>query len=301
MTKLLPLLLLTACKFGKVPVAEPVEPSTPWEELQAIDKTYRELIGGEQDGHGFVYTDHCDSLIFSALLASVGVEVEVEAARVGGRWYRRPSHDCYQRNESGSSISRDGLLAVIEWAYRNDRPGVLEDIAVYGRDNDWVMGEGDLTATYFNPHMRMLLLTVYRALTGEDLDVGLAGWLFGYTVGYQANLFLLQANLLSDIDGEVSSEVYEIAFKHYQRNPDNPWYSFVYHKLSDGDFSEPISQLLAMYPPDRLPTNRDWCDEWVVQREAGDDWQSCNRTHQHVGGPLIYITEQIRRALNGRE
>jgi len=49
--------------------------------LQDKHNTYLELIKSAQDCHGFIDSEHCDSLLFSGLVGSVpGVRLDIDAA-----------------------------------------------------------------------------------------------------------------------------------------------------------------------------------------------------------------------------
>lgn len=304
MLKLLLLIFCCSCSFlpFQRPVEDPVKVPDRWEGALNRASLYENLMVDHQDDSGFIYSKWCDSLTFSALLASVGVLVDVLDAREGLKWYRRPSKDCYEKGESGSECSRDGYLSVIIWAFYTNQAQILEDIATYGKEVDWYMcewvnGKNVLSPAYFNPHMRMILLKAYKGLTGKDLDVGVASWGWTSGEGYKARLFMDQVSLLLDIDGQIPGEAFEILKGHYLRNPNNPHYEFVYQKATSKDYSRTVNLLLGIWPEGRLPNNTDFCDEWVVQREPGKDWESCDRKRTHVGGPFVYIVKNIQREL----
>jgi hypothetical protein len=90
-----------------------------------------------------------------------------------------------------------------------------------------------------------------------------------------------EASLLSDYVADEPGNILwqAAAVKHLNHNPTS------YHLLDDN------------YPQDRLPTVRDWCDEWPVQRAVGDkNLEPCFGTRIHSGGERMFAAT----VLNGK-
>lgn len=97
------------------------------------------------DEHGFVLTDHCDSTLFSGLIGSTGVRVNITAAEKSpGEWLRRPTTypECWGCGKSRSTISRDMLLGVYWYAWAAGDLPLLERMWRYGVTHFWRMGRG---------------------------------------------------------------------------------------------------------------------------------------------------------------
>jgi hypothetical protein len=84
-------------------------------QLQNKAAFYLSQSGYVQDQYGFIYSDQCDSVLFSALYAISGANVNLKAAQEKpGKWQRRPiSSPCYPK-DSGSEISRDMFVGFHE-------------------------------------------------------------------------------------------------------------------------------------------------------------------------------------------
>jgi hypothetical protein len=87
--------------------------------------------------------------------------------------------------------------------------------------------------------------------------------------------------------------------EQYNRVPENPLYSYAYHKYHTGDYYDPLELLVSnkYWPAARLPSSIDYCDSWLVQRDPGKDWQPCDEGKTHTGGELIFIVSLIERDL----
>ena len=95
--------------------------------------------------------------------------------------------------------------------------------------------------------------------------------------------------------------MYDRIVDHYERNPDNALFAVAYHKIKDGDYSEPTATLLneRYFPADRLPTSKDRCTEYLWQRENDDDWESCKDKETHSGTDFLFATHLIEEYTNG--
>ena len=169
--------------------------SVPVDPLAAKVQTYRDLGAEIEDENGFVEVDHCDALLWSTLRkAAVGESFDVRAAREdGGKWHRRPLRyeRCYPGN-SGSEISRDMFTGLLAYAVALGDRDLAHDVFRYGASHRWVMGDGDLSRTYFTPAIRARYARAILALGGPDYpDRYLPTPEVSGLRGYQAHLQVL--------------------------------------------------------------------------------------------------------------
>jgi hypothetical protein len=254
-----------------------------------------------QDVHGFIDTAYCDSLLFSGLLAATSdVSIDLLAARdADGRWHRRPAKDCYPAH-SKSSISRDMLLGVMAWAWHKERLDVLEDLWDYGETHSWVMGEGDLTRTFFTPTMQTLLARQIHALGGSDYAVRhLPILLDSNLTGFQAHLSVIIVWLSGEAVGDISQSHLDLLSAQAARQPSNAFFSYLCAIYSHGNLSSTERTLMdtQLFPADRLPTSLDRKESWLWQRDAGDDWSPrplIDGFSRHHGGDYLFLEGLMR-------
>ena len=249
---------------------------------------YMALLPTVQDSTGFVDTDHCDSLLHTALISVIkGTNIDLTAAEIApGKWLRRPADypECFRSGESRSTISRDMILGVIWSATVNKDLAMLERLWAYGADNAWIMGM-PFYHTILNPNMVSLLARAIEKLGGPNYIENKIPLTFGDCAGYVCHLTALQIALYGYIEGDLSSGHIDILKELVDKSPNNILMQALYHKYTDGDYSA-VGHLLSKYPKDRLPTNLDWCDEWPVQRTEIST--PCDTPKQHSGGELLF-------------
>jgi len=250
---------------------------------------YVALLPTVQDSNGFVDTGHCDSILHTALISVIpGTNINLSAAEIGpGQWLRRPANypECFESGESRSTISRDMILGVIWSAVANKDLEMLERLWEYGSSHAWIMGT-PFYHTILNPNMVSLLSRAIEKLGGEKYIERKIPLTFGDCDGYVCHLTALQIALYGYIEGDLSSGQINILKKLVDKAPANVLFQALYHKYTNGDYSA-VKRLMAKYPTNRLPTNKDWCDEWPVQRTEVS--QPCDTPKQHSGGELLFI------------
>jgi len=272
------------------------------DQLNAKIKLYSELSKAHQDGYGFIDTKHCDSLLWTGLIGSVMPDpINITAARKpNGAWCRRPLVNgvdtCYDLNNSKSSISRDMLLGLMWYIWRNKRLDLANDLWKYGSSNFWVMGKGTLASTYFSLNNRNILANIIYALGGKNHFIYRKFPLFiGFNFGYKAHLDILTLLLSAEILGKVDYSC--IIEHHFKRNPNNALFSYAYAKFISGDYTPCINSLLneKWFPNDRLPTSKDRYESWLWQRDIGDDWNPGNSkyTTKHHGCDFLFIAKLL--------
>lgn len=283
------LLLFSCASKVKAPDPVPLEPSEALHEVRIL---YLDRARGVQDEFGFIESDHCDSLLFTSLVFIGGLSGEITAAREDGKWYRRPSKDCFVTGESASDISRDQIIGLLWYVYYFRRLDVAQALMEYMIKNDYIIGRGPLSRTLMTPSILGTLNDMIVAMGGDAYAVP-SGYVWSDKArGFEAHLQVLHILLIGEIHGEIDTTMLERLEEHYERVPENALFSFAYHKYTDGDQSETVNALLieVYFPRDRLPSSLDRCEEWLYQREPGADWEPCDEGRTHSGGELLFLT-----------
>lgn len=287
MLKLLSLLLiLTGCRAG----VRHVNPAAQLR-LQPMAETYRELVQEQADEYGFIGSDRCDSLLFTGLAGTGGLDVDILAARSSdGQWFRRPGKDCLELGESRSTISRDMIWGLLWYAWAHKDLALLEDFYTYGKDRNWRIGDSDGT---LEGASRTLMTTNIIGTTARMIEkLGGKGGSFQYVPlvisgnshGYRAHLEMLALSLNDRLGHRPPN--YAHAMKRYaDRNPNN----LIFQAMA-GRYEIALS-LAAAYPQDRLPTNQDWCEEWPPQRDGIS--LPCDEGKTHSGGEILFLYQLL--------
>lgn len=268
--------ILTGCLAslalaGCSPVKE--KPSSPIPaDLAAKVDLYKQLQPSRLDEYGWA-GEKCDSaLVTSLCLVSGGCPdaniYDAESETEPGRWYRHKLHDCYDLGQSASDISKDmfaGLAFVLDDAAK-------ARVVAYGQANDWVMGRGPLARTYLTPPLRWLY-TGWPVTTDQD------NWLpWPINTGYRAHLDILSILLRAKVRGGSTTDI-ELAYLKAQveRLPRNALFQAAYHKFKDGDQKEATAILLdeTLFPADSLPTDANYCTDYLWSRDEAHDWNPC--------------------------
>lgn len=283
MLKLFIILLLVSC--GK---HEPKKPTQVNPDVVAKAELYKSL------SKGWAHQGGCDSLGFTSLCklsGGCGEAVITDAEGEPGRWYRNPGKECYPSN-SKSDISKDMFIMLLPYLYASGDKQNIQEIYDYGQKNGWVMGRGYLSRTYLTPPI-VLLLQQMLGLWGVETptkEVTKAGFEKHLDAIYLINKWMVNKS----IDSLQLAQI-----KQYkEENPSNALMQAIYHKFSDGDQSDAIAILLdeSLFPRDRLPTAKDRCEEYLWQRDYGDDWKPCDSDKVHDGVDYLvaaYVAGQI--------
>lgn len=283
---------------------------TPDIPIDLIEKnrTYRGLIGEVSDAYGFVEFDHCDSLLFSGLLAATGLKVRIHAAKdlATGQWYRTPYKDCYRNEQeagqnarspfkyvlgpfrrSKSTISKD-MFTGLFWALYYLRDVVeAKHLIAYGEKHDWVMGEGPLSRTWLG----FGLIKTLHMIAGKSLAHVPDLWRDPYK-DYARHLQVLHILLRGEMTGEISGAMHNALELYTRRDPKNALFQYAYHRFSDGDQTKATAILRdeSLFPAGRLPTARDRCTRWLWERDSSKpDWRPCDEDRRHSGGDFIFV------------
>jgi hypothetical protein len=227
----------------------------------------------------------CDGLLFNCLWSIAGACVPILSARDGnGKWHRHPSFECYRLGQSGSEISRDMFDGVHLWSIVNRRGDVIEDLIAFGMKHNWIMGEGDISRTYFTPSMQATLYEIRYRLTGKtswkryiprDWYRPIPFSIPASITGYQRHLQVLHIFCNCLMRNATEREI-ELLNYHRKSQDKNALYSAIYHLVTDKDFYEPICLLMdeTRFPNDKLPTSLNYDSDYLWQRDqTSKDWQ----------------------------
>lgn len=266
--------------------------------MNLFDKKYKlyiELIKTVQNEAGFIEFSHCDSIGFSSLIGCVpDVKVNIDAAfdKVSGQWHRRPCDKPCFPEHSKSTISRDMILMLLWYAYFNKRLDISEQIIKHALGNFGIMGQ----AVNFKTKIGRCLISPALLSTAAWVSYRLGGpsrpwlrWLpvspADHVTGFQAHLTVLHVLLRNKLTNKNSYK--EVLESHYKRQPNNPLFA-----LAAGDLNaaEAILADSNLWPDNRLPSNHDRKEPWLLQRDYGPSWQpdSTAAKHKHSGGDFLF-------------
>lgn len=237
---------------------------------------YLRLLPTQQDQYGFIYTDTCDSLLFSCLTGCVpGVDFLPNTAYnlISRQWFRRPYiyPECLQCGGATSTISRDMILGLLWYAWTNKDLWASDSIVEHALNHWCIMGQADNKTDLFGK----CFLTPGLLATAAEVSYRLGGknrWYLRYlpqyespnVTDYEAHLSVLHQLLRKQLTGS------KIKYDHAQRQPGNPLFHIA---AGNYDVAQGLLSLSTVWPDARLPTSLDRSDCWVVQRDAGPDWQ----------------------------
>jgi hypothetical protein len=275
--------------------------NTFYDRLDALRKKhnlYRSLMEkSHTDKNGFIMYHECDSLLFSCLVnAAMNKHFNVEAAMdETGAWHRRPlDHGSCYPERSGSTISRDMLLGLMFYIWRQKRLDLATDLFDYGKKNSWIMGKGDIARIYMTPGLQSTLAEIIYRLGGKNYFIRRnIPQLYGKTNGYAAHLDVIHLRLREELlDKPVGKKLFNY---HADREQMNPLFQYL-----AGNFNKAYSILMSekYWPSDRLPTSKDRQEEWLVQRDYSKerDWISSpshDTKKEHSGGDFLFVSGLI--------
>lgn len=267
-------------------------------QLSQKQELYLQLIQFHLDEYGFILHEECDSLLFTGLLSAVQpISTDITSAKnENNQWFRRPiTKPC----NSLSTISRDMFIGLMWYIWRHKQLDLANQIFDYGRDNKWVMGQGDISRTFFTPNMQATLAQLIYKLGGTDhvFERNLP-MTWGSVSGFEAHIQILLILLVGEMNKKINGDMLD-RIKAYKRdNPKNALFSYAYHLYIDGNQSETLNILLdeSLYPANSLPTTDNFCTEWLWQRDqfkdgqVNTDWLPCNGNKEHTGADFLFVS-----------
>lgn len=282
------------------PGPPPVRQATKHERILNVQQIYTDLAKKEQDGYGAIYTDGCDSLLWSSLNAYAGATVQIDAFREENKWYRRPDHMCYP-DQSHSTISRDQLTGLLFVILKNRRLDLAEGVIKYAENNMFMMGEGDISATHFTANMLGLYGRMIRHLGGKSKYAHYPIFLPPGSNRYHAHLQILAIILVHKIEGTITRNMLDRIEEHYERNPRNALFALMYsiYKNSPVDAVQDILLDSTLFPRDRLPVPTDRCGFYLWQYDTwqeahsgnGTQWEPCKSRERFAGTDFLFAAK----------
>lgn len=259
-------------------------------QLEDKYKFYISQLGYVTDRFGFVYSNECDSLLFSSLVGCVpGTAVFIDSAfdTKTGQWHRRPLHlpACYP-DHSKSSISRDMLIGLAWYAYVNNRLDISEQVIRYALAHWFVMGQGLLSRTFMTPGLLSTFAWISFRLGGPSRP-----WMrylpqveSKSVVDYQAHLSVLHIILRNKLTGK--DKYGELLTFHADRNPENALFQFAAGRV---DKAYTILDNEAYFPSNRLPRQSDRKGAWLWERDYGDNYKPSDSEKILSSGDFLFV------------
>jgi hypothetical protein len=246
---------------------------------------YKELLISDKDG--FIDSEHCDSLLFSALVGCVpGIKVDIDEAFNGKTWERRQCKNPCFPEHSKSSISRDMLLGLAWYAYYNKRLDISESVIKYALSNSFVMGEGLKSRTIITPGLLATYATISYKLGGPNRFWlrWIPGGITKGQTGYQAHLQVLHGLLLKNINK--TNKYDKVLEDYYQKSPNNPLFTIASNHKKEAEASLMNE---AWWPNDRLPTSKDRKPQWLMERDESE-WAPSDDGKIHPGADFVFAS-----------
>lgn len=272
--------------------------------MHKMHSLYSELAPATQDSWGFIQTDHCDSLLYTSLLGTAGINIaDIEAAHRGdGYWVRRPQYRpgtpeaCYPGN-SKSSTSRDMTIGLMWYLYTHSRLDLAEGLWDYQAEHAGKLGEGDWTRIGIRWPLRATLSRLIESVGGPDHGEQLVATLpLSAEDGFAGHLQMLHITLRGELYGFLSERSVSILESLAEENPDSPVMQAAAARWGvRGAYNRYLSAArnTRYWPPNRLPTSADRCLDWL--HTADDhDWEPCpSEGKTHSGGDWLFAYHLI--------
>lgn len=284
---LLILFLLVSCTKS-----EKKEPLSAPDALLEKRDLYLSLQLQALNEHGYAH-DKCDSLGFTALCKAAGgcPAADLFASEDNGRWYRSPEKDCFDKGESRSDFSKDMALMLFVQLYRNNDLLTLARFKTYVEANRYVLGRPINTAegisrVIMSPGLILTMERLYKHLSDSWSGTPIPAENQALPVinrGFLAHLDVLKIWLDGELTGATDDVADFVLRSQVERQPKNAIFQAAYHAYRDGDQSKTVEILFdeSLFPSDRLPGSQDRCEEYLFQRDYGDDWKPCEKGQTH--------------------
>lgn len=295
-------LALTACGHfeKKHEVKDPLPGTGPSKDQHAI---YVDGVQAELDGRGLVLMagDLDDSALFSCLAyAAQAVDFDVSLFFDHGKPLRHPDVSPDNAASPTSKDMQQGLLwCLYAMPDRAEALAIITEWIDYGLAHQtpvgWVFCTPEETAAYgISPanYLGMCVATpalihdIYLLAKHLGYDCGFAcqAWMLAGSrdlekelqallsispLGYEKHLMVISTLRNGLIHGGVSDISLMFLKMAADSNPDNALYQASYHTFHDGDQSTAMSALqnIAYFPLERLPTDEEYCEYYLFQRD----------------------------------
>lgn len=275
------------------------------EELLIKERSYR-LLGQFHRGHfGFVYTDRCDSLLLSCLIACrKDFPVDIYQAKdTMDYWHRRPTSlpECYPEY-SKSSMSRDMLIGLLVYATFKDR-GMANPILYNMQKQNYIMGLGDPSRLIMMPGLERSFAKL--AGVNSTITKSYQPW-NGSLKGYAVKLELLHIMCLGEMDKGISKNALKCLKKYSDSSKDDILALLLYSMYSgDHSYLQHAITLLKnpnLFPTNRLPTSKDRSVDWYFNAQNPNDvLPSDDEETEHPGMDFLFYMWVLKYVLNIKE
>jgi len=264
-------------------LSEPLAPSQIQIELQSKLELYCELSTEAADSYGFVHSVG-DGLLFTALHETVcGGEQTMKAEIAPGMWCRHPTCPGSKPDFeiSPSRLSRDMQLGLFIYLFQYSKVQAFSDIIDHGRAADWEMCDGHYRSDKERLGRCVLSPTLKATLYDLATDTGvicdticrLSKSVFQvwdpFAKGYQAHLAVLHTDVRGRAEGAINSLQQDFLRSMSERESNNALYTGIHRSFTGGDLEEVAEYLVnsPKWPKDRLPTSKEYCTEYLFQRD----------------------------------
>ena len=203
----------------------------------------------------------CDSTTFYTHAAAMGVpNVPIYESPAGH--LNRDKESCYP-DDSASETSREMYLGDLHNIWTNRDLAALNRIIDYGTRYNWIAGLGPQNINDISYLIPIMSIMKAKLEMSDSLESALSG--------FEGHVLLSYLWLWVRVNGEIGPIGKEAISQLYQANPKEPMYSALWHRVSDGDFSETYSLLhdTKFFPTD-MPTHETgsfgWgsCPDWLT-------------------------------------
>lgn len=302
---------------------ETIIPDSRWDAIASKRDLYLSLNSDNVDSRGWILDTHCDGLLYNSLYNISGGKADIDAVELldqPGRLDRHWMHDCYKKtpNEQGlysnsSTISRDMMNGFSLYSLWSGNPELIKRVVAYGEQHAfegfpliWIVGDGDIGRVDMPPSSVTNLYRVREKLTGIPSPYpDFRGQVFGHCKGYECHLQVLSIIFDYKANGYISKSAQDYLQRLADRLPENALFNIAFGKIARSNryIDRGVNTLLneQYFPSDRLPNNRDRCDEYLFSREMynanggySHDWIPCpERKFQEFSGVDLLFTTAI--------
>lgn len=240
------LFLVSSCGYGDV--VEPKPEMNPDEQMRTL---YYERLEQANNWGGWPSEDDCDGLVWAGVAAASGVKLDLSRAFHSGQINRRPDVPCYPddnnndgRPDSRSTISNDGLVALMLGSYLSGNGEILKRMASIGEANNWVYGKpwpSGIAEVYLKPWFQGLL----GRLNGGKTSYSKIPLTLQYSSeDYPAHIQTLAMIAESKVKGGLSSSNIELLKRYHHREPGDYLIRSVY-----GQYNGSVSKAFMLVQP----------------------------------------------------
>jgi len=303
---MLRILILAIALVGCGKKEKPIEPVSASEQLREKFEIYKrsdflKAANAANEKSTWLFKS-CDATLFEGLRSIYQNGVNLMQARLNeGVWLRRSKGlgNCYEQRDrlgrrlSRSQISRDMLLGVAWWIYKNDRPDLAQEIVDYADSNGDVMGPGAPTRTGIGVVLKATFLKLAK-MDRADSHYPVA--VTGFESGFERHLAAWHLMLRSEIEGGLASGYHWWIEKQVKQQPQNPLFRMMKARFITGDYDPAAESLLneTYFPASRVPGTREFCDEWIIQRDMGDNWRPCvSKNKEWTGAAWLSVASWV--------